>query len=74
MVALIRDKDMAHKLFAEIAPRTRIDPVATHASSSWDRAKATRRPWRASSSSERHRGFTAGGDRLCGGRGPTTAR
>ena len=38
VVSLIRDKDMAHKLFDEIGPRYADRPAATPASSSSDRA------------------------------------
>ena len=52
VVALIRDKDMAHKLFDEIGPRY-ADRArwATPGSSSWAHVRATTRRWRGSSSS-----------------------
>ena len=52
VVAFIRDKDMAHKLFSEIGPRYADGPAATSGSSSSGRARATTLRWRASSSCE----------------------
>src|SRR5688572_565152 len=51
VVSYMGDKDMAHKLFEEIAPRYEGRPGATPAFSSWARATATTRRWLASSSS-----------------------
>ena len=49
VVAFIRDKEMAHKLFDEIGPRYADRAGGYAASSSWVPATATVRPWPASS-------------------------
>src|SRR5438270_10150193 len=52
VVAFIRDKDMAHKLFEDIVPATFTLPAATPGSSSPDPGTAATPPWPATSPSE----------------------
>ncbi len=71
VVAFIRDKDMAHKLFEEIGPRYADRRAATPASSSSARATATTRRWRGSNSSRscadrNPRPLRGGGSFVCG--------
>jgi len=55
VVALIRDKDMAHKLFEEIGPRYAERPGGYTRILKLARARVTTRRWRGSSSSSRWR-------------------
>ena len=57
VVAYLGDEEMAHKLLTTSAPATSTVPVATPASSSWVRARATTRRWPASSWSEPSHGL-----------------